>query len=349
MKVKKHYILTVISLAAIVGPALQSGGAEKPLPDKVTQRWMFLQGMFFSLQTQMVMVDNLFTNPKKELEGIREVMVLVEEVPQETERYGLTRQVLQTDTELRLRQHEIKVVTFEEEKKRMVERWKQQIEHLKHMQDLIQAKDYEKALIEIEEPYKSLLRFFIGEESDQRFLEAVAEYVKHSYPTEDATQPSLYINVLPAILRQGDAAVGAAISINIEFQTTTILTRGSSSVFAKAVLWDRGCLISRGLDNLSSEVRHKVRDLVDEFINDYLAANASTEKPTPTVTRGLISAISYGDSPSVLIDGQIKRIGDTIHGVKIVKIQKDKVEFEKNGNTWVQRNRRGAKTILGIN
>ena len=48
MKVKTYYILIVVSLAAIVGPVLQVGAAGKPSPDKISQRWQFLSGMYFT-------------------------------------------------------------------------------------------------------------------------------------------------------------------------------------------------------------------------------------------------------------------------------------------------------------
>ena len=58
----------------------------------------------------------------------------------------------------------------------------------------------------------------------------------------------------------------------------------------------------------------------------------------PTGER-VVTAIFYDeDNPSVVIgSGRGIYEGDTIHGVKIVKVHKDKVEFEKNGQNWVQK------------
>ena len=53
----------------------------------------------------------------------------------------------------------------------------------------------------------------------------------------------------------------------------------------------------------------------------------------------IVTAIFYDeDNPSVVIGSErgISK-GDTIHGVKVVKIHKDKVEFEKNGQSWAQK------------
>jgi type II secretory pathway component PulC len=60
---------------------------------------------------------------------------------------------------------------------------------------------------------------------------------------------------------------------------------------------------------------------------------AEADNPTPP---GLIIAIAYSDSPSVLIGKELLSEGDTIRGVKVVKINRDTVEFEKDGHRWTQ-------------
>jgi hypothetical protein len=42
------------------------------------------------------------------------------------------------------------------------------------------------------------------------------------------------------------------------------------------------------------------------------------------------------DKPSAILGGKIIHEGDSHHGVKIVKIHKDKIEFEANGRRWTQ-------------
>lgn len=44
-----------------------------------------------------------------------------------------------------------------------------------------------------------------------------------------------------------------------------------------------------------------------------------------------------GDKSSAIIDNQIVREGEEILGATVVKINKDSVEFEKNGKSWKQR------------
>jgi hypothetical protein len=63
----------------------------------------------------------------------------------------------------------------------------------------------------------------------------------------------------------------------------------------------------------------------------------SESATTTTTTRGLITGIMCTEEhSSAVIDGEIVREGDTIHGVKVVKIYKDRVEFEKGSKRWAQ-------------
>ena len=43
------------------------------------------------------------------------------------------------------------------------------------------------------------------------------------------------------------------------------------------------------------------------------------------------------NNPLAIIGKKIVHVGDTIAGVKIIKITKDSVTFEKNGKTWTQK------------
>ncbi len=42
------------------------------------------------------------------------------------------------------------------------------------------------------------------------------------------------------------------------------------------------------------------------------------------------------ENPVCIIEGKIICEGETIHGVKVIKIHEDRVEFEKNGRKWTQ-------------
>ena len=59
-----------------------------------------------------------------------------------------------------------------------------------------------------------------------------------------------------------------------------------------------------------------------------------------SITRGLISVrgIVYSeDNPSAVVSNEIVHEGDEIAGATVVKIHKDRVEFEMNGKTWTQK------------
>jgi hypothetical protein len=59
-------------------------------------------------------------------------------------------------------------------------------------------------------------------------------------------------------------------------------------------------------------------------------------EPASPATPGLILAIAYSDKPAVLIGDALLSEGDTIRGVKVIKINRETVEFEKNGSRWTQ-------------
>ena len=49
-----------------------------------------------------------------------------------------------------------------------------------------------------------------------------------------------------------------------------------------------------------------------------------------------VTAILYSDSPSCIIDGEIVKEGQTVKGATVVKIHRDKIEFEKDERRWTQ-------------
>lgn len=66
-------------------------------------------------------------------------------------------------------------------------------------------------------------------------------------------------------------------------------------------------------------------------------------KPKPKATHGVVTGILYcADGPLAIVDGKVVHEGDIMHGVKVVKIYKDKVDFAKNGKKWEQQVRQRA-------
>jgi hypothetical protein len=137
------------------------------------------------------------------LKGLHGVQVLVEDLKPEAENYGLTREAIQTDIELRLRQYGIKVLS-----------------------------------------------------------------------PEESGRSCLYINV-NAVVR--DPLEIAAVAVEVQFRQEVLLCRDLKTR-VNAPTWGKGSASVVGRGNLK-DVREGVKDLVDEFINDYLAVNPK-EKPS---------------------------------------------------------------------
>ncbi len=82
--------------------------------------------------------------------------------------------------------------------------------------------------------------------------------------------------------------------------------------------------------------------LLLEFIGLGLGTTATVVYVTHRGERlGEISGIVYvSDTPGfsdVIINNQVLCEGDIIYGVKVIKISRDTVEFQRDGNTWKQR------------
>lgn len=59
--------------------------------------------------------------------------------------------------------------------------------------------------------------------------------------------------------------------------------------------------------------------------------------PRHEVVTGVVMGVLHStDKPSAVIDYEIVHEGDIIHGVEVVKIHRDKVEFEKHRKRWTQ-------------
>jgi hypothetical protein len=74
--------------------------------------------------------------------------------------------------------------------------------------------------------------------------------------------------------------------------------------------------------------------------------NADPNETTGKVTTGtiIIRDIVYShDKPSAVIGSKIVYVGDKINDVTIIKIDRDSIEFEKDGDRWEQNVRNGKK------
>jgi hypothetical protein len=103
-----------------------------------------------------------------------------------------------------------------------------------------------------------------------------------------------------------------------------------------------------------AEVSDKARENSTNFNELHSVPLLNKEKINDDTTKseskaiGLVSGIFYSkDKQSAVINNKIVVYeGDTIDGVTIVKIYKDKVEFTKNGKNWVQKVTKGNERFL---
>lgn len=87
---------------------------------------------------------------------------------------------------------------------------------------------------------------------------------------------------------------------------------------------------------MEESVEFEQWDLQRTSLKARLEENVATTKRE--VTYGVVGAIVYAeDNPSVIIDSRLLKEGQTIHGVKIIKIHEAAVEFEKDSRRWTQK------------
>lgn len=84
--------------------------------------------------------------------------------------------------------------------------------------------------------------------------------------------------------------------------------------------------------------------LPDESHNQNQQQNEETAKPENATGTIIIRDIVFSrDKPSAVIGSKIVYVGDVINDATIVKIDRDGVEFEKNGDRWEQKVREAKK------
>ncbi len=91
--------------------------------------------------------------------------------------------------------------------------------------------------------------------------------VKASHDISGA--PYLYINIGAVKAKEKDRY---AVSINVEFRQNVLLSRNPKEKYFGAATWSRSSVGIFTLDKIS-RVRKFTKDMVAEFVKDYLAAN----------------------------------------------------------------------------
>lgn len=278
MKMIKHFIPVVFAFVLVAGllvhantkhgsrisdeiqsleeALVQARRQEVSPARKITDRRAFREGVFFAqkvignIRKEGTLHGLCAQRDRKEiLWGLDGVSVTVERINPEAEKYGLTQQVLQTDTELHLRMHGIKVSTD------------------------VQPQDEKLDEQAITDAIVQYWRQATNAKSDQDFLQAASDYIRRDFFETyqlSGQLPVLYINLNTTL---DEERRHSAFSIRVELQEMAYLLRNSALV-ADAKVWEkRGGLGTCSPSDLKDYVRECLRDIINEFINDYLAAN----------------------------------------------------------------------------
>lgn len=209
MRTKKYWILAVVTAAFIPAIWLCVQGvvkAKQSVEDKKNENQNIINTIekFVSIDVSKI---KFVGKGRDTLVGLPGVHVLVEEIKPEAQKYGLTKQALQTDVELQLRRYDIKVLSEDE-----------------------------------------MLR--------------------------TRGMPELYVN-LNCVTNE----LFTAINIDVKLQEVALLTtRYPVMACLDAITWEKCSVAIVGLLKIET-LREEVHNLVNEFINDYLAANPK-EQPT---------------------------------------------------------------------
>jgi len=91
-------------------------------------------------------------------------------------------------------------------------------------------------------------------------------------------------------------------------------------------------------NKLQAQLDALTEQLIRQYELQSLQKQAGNANKTTALTRGKLVAILYSpQNPSVVIDENIMHTGDTLHGVTVIGIYPDYVEFAKNEKTWTQK------------
>ncbi len=259
---RKYFILVVVVFVLVAG-LLAQANIEKVLEafpaGKITDRHAFFAGAVFAQQQIREMrYKEALGAPRDEKEilaGLEGVEISVEKVSPEAEKYGLTQQLLQTDTELRLRQHGIRVFTDEEGRQNFIRGY---VEQGKKRSETLPLK------------LRPLMESLAEKDSDEHFLQSLREVIQYceQQATSPALPPCLYVNVNTTVSEESRRA---AFSVRVELREMAYLSRNGA--FCSAQVWHRSDVGTCSSSDLKEYVRECLRDFVDQFINAYLAAN----------------------------------------------------------------------------
>lgn len=281
MKTKKYLVPAVAAFVLVAGLLVQATISyaqdqgriciKDVFPaGKITDRWSFLVGALFVRQeidevrqeideVSYRKILNMPRDRKHLLTGLEGVQVLVEDVNPKAEKYGLTQHLLQTEVELRLRQHGIRILTDGE--------FEEVLQNYKHRC----VEQSQKNLEAYKTKFSSLTQSIVENDSDEHFIQCLREVILYSEQQKKSPPPQppyLYINISTTVSEERNRA---AFSIQVALKEHATLPRNGA--FCTALIWETRGVAGCSLSDLKEYVREHLRDTVDEFINAYLAAN----------------------------------------------------------------------------
>lgn len=270
MKTIRHFIPAVVTFVLVASGLLVQASMsdtqdqralwiQETFPNgKITDRHAFFLGAMFAEQeiskiraaAYISALESISRNDiNYVLGGLEGVRVAVIGVEAEDEKYGLTQQLLQTDTELRLRQHGIRVLTLEDSKAIVVQ----------------DTNEWEIVAAKTRPVFETL-----AQPDDSLFLRALQELIQQSEQQATLSQPPpcLFVFVKTTVSEETERV---AFSIVVEVSEGARLSRNGQ--FCHPTIWRTWGVALCSTSRLKECVRECLRDTLDQFINAYLAAN----------------------------------------------------------------------------
>ena len=119
---------------------------------------------------------------------------------------------------------------------------------------------------------------------------------------------------------------------------TQIQTLKNQLKDARQKLNDTETQAAADINKLQAQLDALTGQLIRQNELQSLQKQAENANKTAPLIRGKLVAILYSpQNPSVVIDDNILHTGDSLHGVKVIGIYPDYVEFAKNEKTWTQK------------
>ncbi|MCK4292911.1 MAG: hypothetical protein KAY65_06925 [Planctomycetes bacterium] len=366
MKTKKYLILAgilAVSCGVLWASQQLTGETDLSAKDKNTRSNLTARQKL-GLSTKRV-----WANKKEVLQGLEGVLVVVEFIKPEAEKYGLTKKDLQTDTESQLRQYGIKVLTFVEGLSTPGAPWLYiNVNVAMSKEERVAAAaigvELREDVLLVREPKRicygasSWTRGMVGvvglsgiKDIREKVKDFVSEFINDYYAANPTKNPPVCLPPTKATQTEppGKNGMTALYFTQGSHKDDVLRIQGTPDAIHRypalgEEVWRYGLStveFSMRDDRVAQWSNYGNLKVKLEPRKNVIAPTASPST-TKAPQKGLISAIAYSeDSPCAVINDRMVYEGDTIDGVTIAKIYKDRVVFEKEGRevtlSWTQK------------